>query len=108
MGFGDETTLLLASIGCRFISLSCVFLGESHSKTKIQPDTVSVDSPVFVKLIVVWSESSNTTQSIVATCHNENLVPPMKRHSYSLQVGHKIGKKSICGHHYFKTAQDTP
>ena len=42
-----------------------------HSKTKIQPETVSVDSLVFVKLTVVWSESSNTTQSIVATCRNE-------------------------------------
>ena len=70
-------------------NVSCVFSGVSHSKTKIQPETVSVDPLVFVKLIVVWSESSNTTQSIVATCHNElkkNLVPPKKRHS--LQVGY--------------------
>ena len=52
-------------------NVSCVFSGVSHSKTKIQPETVSVDSLVFVKLIVVWSESSNTSQSIVATCHNE-------------------------------------
>ena len=84
----------------------------SHSKTKTQPETVSVDSLVFVKLIVVWSESSNTTQSIVATYHNELkkeiLVPPMKRHSYSLQVGHKIEKKSSCGHHYFKNDENTP
>ena len=52
-------------------NVSCVFSGVSHSKTKTQPETVSVDSLVFVKLTVVWSESSNTTQSIVATCHNE-------------------------------------
>ena len=52
-------------------NVSCVFLGVSHSMTKIQPETVSVDSLVFVKLIVVWSESSNSTQSIVAICHNE-------------------------------------
>jgi len=45
--------------------------GVSHSETKIQPETVSVDSLVFVKLIVVWSESSNTTQSIVVTCNKE-------------------------------------
>ena len=65
-------------------NVSCVFSGVSHSKTKTQPETVSVDFPVFVKLIVVWSEYSNTTQSIVATCHNEfkerKLVPPKKRH----------------------------
>ena len=53
---------------------------------------------VFVKLIDVWPESSNTTQSIVATCHNELkkeiLVPPVKRHRYSLEIGHKIGRKN--------------
>ena len=52
-------------------NVSCVFSGVSHSKTKTQPETVSVDSLIFVKLSVVWSESSNTTQSIVATRHNE-------------------------------------
>ena len=57
------------SLACT--SRMCVFSGVSHSKTKTQPETVSVDSLVFVKLIAVWSESSNTTQSIVATCHNE-------------------------------------
>ena len=62
---------LLAVLKNRYFrSCSCVFSGVSHSKTKTQPETVSVDSLVFVKLIV-WSESSNTTQSIVATCHNE-------------------------------------
>ena len=57
--------------GLYLYSLSCVFPDVSHSKTKFEPETVSVDSLVFVKLIVVWSESSNTTQSIVATYHNE-------------------------------------
>ena len=59
----------------------------SHSKTKIQPETVSVDSLVFVKLIVVWSESSNTTQSVVATCHNEKFSTTYEE-TYSLQVEH--------------------
>ena len=69
--------ILVHGTGSLRTSLACtsrmchVYFQVSHSKTKIKPETVSVDSLVFVKLIVVWSESSNPTQSIVATCHNE-------------------------------------
>ena len=51
--------------------MSSIFSGGLIPGTQTQPESVSVDSLVFVELFVAWSESSNTTQSVVATCRNE-------------------------------------